>query len=166
VSVFRLLPARERPAVLRVVEDERLLGRIRELHAANYYAYGYRRMWKRGAPASSTALPRATADALGWHPGAKRRDKPWRTTKPDPPLAGGPISSTRLHGTQPDELWRRDLVLPALLGRARLLPRFVIGRVQPQDRRLAARDAHAHRSRPSDAPQDGARSRTPAPMSS
>jgi hypothetical protein len=27
---------------LRAVEDERLLGRIRELHAANYYAYGYR----------------------------------------------------------------------------------------------------------------------------
>jgi putative transposase len=30
----------------RAVEDERLLARIRELHAVNYYAYGYRRMWK------------------------------------------------------------------------------------------------------------------------
>ena len=30
----------------RAVEDERLLERIRELQAANYYAYGYRRMWK------------------------------------------------------------------------------------------------------------------------
>ena len=30
----------------RTVEDERLLERIRGLHAANYYAYGYRRMWK------------------------------------------------------------------------------------------------------------------------
>ena len=30
----------------RAVEDERLLARIRELHAANYHAYGYRRMWK------------------------------------------------------------------------------------------------------------------------
>jgi len=30
----------------RAVADERLLGRIRELHADNYYAYGYRRMWK------------------------------------------------------------------------------------------------------------------------
>ena len=28
------------------VEDERLLARIREMHAANYEAYGYRRMWK------------------------------------------------------------------------------------------------------------------------
>ena len=30
----------------RAVEDERLLERIREVHAANYYAYGYRRTWK------------------------------------------------------------------------------------------------------------------------
>ena len=28
----------------RAIEDERLLERIRELHAANYYAYGSRRM--------------------------------------------------------------------------------------------------------------------------
>jgi hypothetical protein len=28
----------------RAVEDERLLARIRDVHAANYYAYGYRRM--------------------------------------------------------------------------------------------------------------------------
>jgi len=32
---------------VRAVEDERLLGRIRELHAANYYAYGYRRCGRR-----------------------------------------------------------------------------------------------------------------------
>ena len=30
----------------RAVEDERLLGVIRELHLANCEAYGYRRMWK------------------------------------------------------------------------------------------------------------------------
>ena len=34
------------PRSNRAIEDERLLGRIRELHAANYCAYGYRRMWK------------------------------------------------------------------------------------------------------------------------
>jgi hypothetical protein len=28
------------------VKDVRLLERIRELHASNYYAYGYRWMWK------------------------------------------------------------------------------------------------------------------------
>jgi putative transposase len=30
----------------RVVEDERLLERIREVHTANSYASGYRRTWK------------------------------------------------------------------------------------------------------------------------
>ncbi len=30
----------------RAVEDERLLSVIREVHEANYCAYGYRRMWK------------------------------------------------------------------------------------------------------------------------
>ena len=42
----RLLPAAWGRRSARAVEDERLLGRIDELHAANYYAYGYRRMWK------------------------------------------------------------------------------------------------------------------------
>ncbi len=43
----------------RAVEDERLLGVIRELHAQNYEAYGSRRMWKAlrrsGAPARRSA---------------------------------------------------------------------------------------------------------------
>jgi putative transposase len=30
----------------RQIDDERLLALISELHAANYYAYGSRRMWK------------------------------------------------------------------------------------------------------------------------
>ena len=30
----------------RQIEDERLLHRIREVHEANYHAYGYRRTWK------------------------------------------------------------------------------------------------------------------------
>jgi hypothetical protein len=34
----------------RRLEDERLLERIREIHAANYFAYGSWRMWKE-APA-------------------------------------------------------------------------------------------------------------------
>jgi hypothetical protein len=39
---------------VRAVEDEPLLARIRVLHAANYYAYGYRRTLK--------ALQRAVED--------------------------------------------------------------------------------------------------------
>jgi len=29
----------------RAIDDERLLEVIRTMHAANYYAYGYRKMW-------------------------------------------------------------------------------------------------------------------------
>jgi putative transposase len=69
----------------RTVDDERLLERIRELHANNSFAYGSRRMWK--------ALRRAGEDVgrgrverlMRAHgiQGAKRRGKPWRTTTPD-----------------------------------------------------------------------------------
>ena len=46
VSVSAYYQRRSGRSSARAVEDERLLARIRELHAANYYAYGYRRMWK------------------------------------------------------------------------------------------------------------------------
>jgi transposase InsO family protein len=70
----------------RRLEDERLLGRIRELHAANYYAYGSRRMWKalvrEGEPVGRGRVERLMR--TNGIQGAKRRGKPWRTTIPDP----------------------------------------------------------------------------------
>jgi hypothetical protein len=51
------------------VGDERMLARIRELHAANDYAYGYRRMWTIAARA--TVEPRAARVRLP--DGARRR---------------------------------------------------------------------------------------------
>jgi putative transposase len=97
---------------VRAVEDERLTGRIVELHAANYYAYGARRMWK--------ALRRAGEDVgrdrvarlmrgAGLQ-GAKRRGKPWRTTTPDPDAYRRPDLVQRdFTATGPDELWVADL---------------------------------------------------------
>ena len=69
----------------RAIEDERLLGRIRELHASNYYAYGYRRMWmalrRAGEEVGRGRVQRLMrSDGIQ---GAKRRGKPWRTTTPD-----------------------------------------------------------------------------------
>jgi putative transposase len=69
----------------RAVEDERLLERIRELHAANFYAYGSRRMWialrRAGQPVARCTVERLMrANGIC---GAKRRGKPWRTTHPD-----------------------------------------------------------------------------------
>ena len=69
----------------RQLEDERLLGRIRELHAANYYAYGSRRMWK-ALVREGELVGRGRVERLmrrNGVQGAKRRGKPWRTTIPD-----------------------------------------------------------------------------------
>jgi putative transposase len=95
----------------RVVEDERLLGRILEVHAANYYAYGYRKLW--------LALKRAGEDVGRDHvkrlmrshgiQGAKRRGKPWRTTTPDPAATRSPDLVERdFTASRPDALWLAD----------------------------------------------------------
>ena len=95
----------------RVIEDERLLGVIRELHATNYYAYGYRRMHKALRRAGETVgrdrvkrLMR-TAQIVG----AKRRGRPWRTTTPDPAATRSPDLVNRdFTATGPDRLWLAD----------------------------------------------------------
>jgi putative transposase len=96
----------------RVVEDERLLARIRELHAANYYAYGYRRMWKTLRRAGEQ-LPRCRVQRLmkaNGIVGAKRRGKPWRTTRPDPQAARRPDLVQRdFAADSPNELWVADI---------------------------------------------------------
>lgn len=70
----------------RRLEDERLLARIRELHAANYYAYGSRRMWK-ALVREGEQVGRGRVERLmrrNGIQGAKRRGKPWRTTFSNP----------------------------------------------------------------------------------
>jgi putative transposase len=67
----------------RVIEDERLVAVIRDTHEANYCAYGYRRMWK-ALERAGEHVPRCQVQRLmAEHgiQGAKRRGKPWRTTK-------------------------------------------------------------------------------------
>lgn len=96
----------------RAVADQRLLGRIRELHAANYFAYGYRRMWKTLARAGE-AVPRCQVQRLmrkAGIQGAKRRGKPWRTTTPDPLARRRPDLVQRdFSTTGPNELWVADI---------------------------------------------------------
>ena len=95
----------------RQVEDERLLARIKEVHEANYCAYGYRRTWK--------ALQRAGEDVgrdrvrrlMRQHnvQGAKRRGKPWRTTRPDPKATRpGDLVRRDFTASRPDEKWFAD----------------------------------------------------------
>jgi transposase InsO family protein len=96
----------------RAVEDERLLGRIRELHAANYYAYGSRRMWialtRAGDPVARCTVERLMR--VHGIQGAKRRGKPWRTTRPDPAARRRPDLVDRdFTATAPNELWVADI---------------------------------------------------------
>lgn len=96
----------------RVIEDGRLLERIREVHAANYYAYGYRRTWKALGRAGETDVGRDRVKRLmRTHgiQGAKRRGKPWRTTISDPAATRSPDLVNRdFTADRPDALWVAD----------------------------------------------------------
>jgi putative transposase len=96
----------------RSIEDERLLERIRELHAQNYYAYGYRRMWKallREGVRVGRDRVRRLMRAHGIQ-GAKRRGRPWRTTRPDPRAQRRPDLVQRdFSAGAPNRLWVADL---------------------------------------------------------
>jgi putative transposase len=96
----------------RSLSDERLLERIRELHAANYYAYGYRRMWKALQRASEPVARCSVQRLMKEHgiQGAKRRGKPWRTTKPDPQAKRrADLVQRDFSVPSPDRLWLADL---------------------------------------------------------
>ena len=95
----------------RQVEDERLLERIRELHEANYLAYGSRRMWKAllrdGERVGRSRVERLMRQA--GIQGAKRRGKPWRTTTADPTAVRHPDLVNRdFTASAPNETWFAD----------------------------------------------------------
>jgi putative transposase len=95
----------------RAIGDERLLEQIRETHAANYYAYGYRRTWKQlrreGIEVGRDRVKRLMR-ANGIQ-GAKRRGKPWRTTIADPTALRSPDLVNRdFTADGPDRLWVAD----------------------------------------------------------
>jgi putative transposase len=112
VSVSAYYERRSGRRSIRAVEDERLLARIRELHAANYYAYGYRRMWK-ALRRGGEQVPRCQVQRLMRSHGivgAKRRGKPWRTTRPDLQALRRPDLVQRDFAVGgPNELWVADI---------------------------------------------------------
>jgi transposase InsO family protein len=95
----------------RAIEDERLLTVISELHERNYLAYGSRRMWK-ALLRSGERVGRSRVERLmrqSGLQGAKRRGKPWRTTRPDPRAQRSPDLVQRdFQASRPDELWFAD----------------------------------------------------------
>jgi hypothetical protein len=95
----------------RAVEDERLIGRIREVHEANYECYGYRRMHgqlvREGEHAGRDRVARLMRQE-GIR-GAKRRGKPWRTTISDPTAERSPDRVKRnFTAGEPNRLWVGD----------------------------------------------------------
>jgi putative transposase len=96
----------------RALGDERLLERISQVHAANYYAYGYRRMWKALARAGEPVGRDRVKRLMRAHgiQGAKRRGKPWRTTRPDAVARRRPdLVRRNFSAASPDQLWVADL---------------------------------------------------------
>ena len=96
----------------RAVEDERLLDRIEQVHAANYSAYGYRRTWKALLRAGEDVGRDRVKRLMRTHgiQGAKRRGRPWRTTRPDPAAHRRPDLVERdFSAPAPDRPWVADL---------------------------------------------------------
>ncbi len=97
---------------IRAAGDEQLLERIEQLHAVNYHAYGYRRTWKalrrEGVHVGRDRVKRL----MRGHGirGAKRRGKPWRTTRPDPQAQRRPdLVERNFSANGPNRLWVADL---------------------------------------------------------
>jgi putative transposase len=95
----------------RQMEDERLSGRIGQLHLDSYEAYGYRRMWhalqRAGEQAGRDRVARLMRGAQ--LQGAKRRGKPWRTTTPDPRAGRVDLVKRDFTAKAPNQLWVADL---------------------------------------------------------
>jgi putative transposase len=95
----------------RAIEDERLLSKIEALHEANYLAYGSRRMWKALLRAGESVGRDRVARLMRENSlqGAKRRGKPWRTTKADPRARRSPdLVQRQFTASRADQLWFAD----------------------------------------------------------
>ncbi|MGH8302560.1 MAG: IS3 family transposase, partial [Steroidobacteraceae bacterium] len=95
----------------RSVEDERLTGRVREVHGENFDCYGYRRLHaqlvREGEAAGRDRVARLMR--LAGVQGAKRRGKPWRTTIADPEGQQRPdLVCRQFSAPAPDRLWVGD----------------------------------------------------------
>lgn len=95
----------------RTVEDRRLLGVIRRVHADNYEAYGSRRMWKQ-LWREREDVGRGRVERLmsrNGIVGAKRRGKPWRTTiAGSEPVSAPDLLDRNFSADRPDEKWCAD----------------------------------------------------------
>jgi len=111
VSASAYYERRNGPPSRRAVSDEELLCEIRRVHRENYECYGSRRVWK-ALLREGIQCARCTVERLmSEHgiQGAKRRGKPWRTTRQDPAGQNAPDLVQRdFTAEAPDRLWVAD----------------------------------------------------------
>jgi putative transposase len=84
---------------------------IERVHGENYYAYGYRRTWKALGRKDVRVGRDRVKRLMRAHgiQGAKRRGKPWRTTRPNPAHDRAPDLVNRdFTADGPDRLWVAD----------------------------------------------------------
>jgi transposase InsO family protein len=85
---------------------------MRPLAIADQQPYGYRRLWKALVRAGEVVPRRRVQRLMRTHGvvGAKRRGRPWRTTRPDPEAHRRPdLVQRNFTASAPDELWVADL---------------------------------------------------------
>jgi putative transposase len=95
----------------RAVEDERLPALIEQIHARNYSAYGYRKMWlalrRAGEPVGRDRVKRLMREAA--IQGAKPRGRRGAPTTPDPAATRPADLVERDFGAEaPNRLWLAD----------------------------------------------------------
>jgi putative transposase len=103
---------RSRPPSRRAVDDQRLLGRIRDVHASNYQAYGSRRVWK-ALRRQGVQVGRCRVERLmrrhglrGAQRQAKRR---WLTRADEAAPRPADLVERRFVADAPNQLWVCDL---------------------------------------------------------
>jgi transposase InsO family protein len=96
----------------RTIEDERLLARVKEVHEANYCAYGLSADLEGSAQSWRERRPRSCAapDAPERHPGRQAaRQALAHTTRPDPEATRpGDLVQRDFAASHPDEKWFAD----------------------------------------------------------
>jgi putative transposase len=111
VSASAYYERRNGPPSRRAESDEELLCEIRRVHRENYECYGSRRVWKQ-LLREGIETARCTVERLmraHGIQGAKRRGKPWRTTRQDPAGQDAPDLVERdFTAKAPDRLWVAD----------------------------------------------------------
>ena len=111
VSASAYYERRNGPPSRRAVSDEELLCEIRRVHRENYECYGSRRVWKQ-LLREGIETARCTVERLmrahGLQ-GAKRRGRPWRTTRQDPAGQDAPdLVGRDFTSKAPNRLWVAD----------------------------------------------------------